>query len=392
MDGGESYTGPYWLFLVNRAGQVVWYHEVGFWVTMFPRAAGHGGYVAFDRHSLLDATGEYSTVTKMTLDGTRTEEIATPGLGWCWDETDDGSLLYDRNKGVAEVTIEELSPDGTSRTIWDCAAWQATWDPDKENCYTNTINWVPETDSILWSTYWGDWVAEVDRQSGDVLWHAGALPDGWTIDADAGFDLQHYPNYTPDGTLLVSTHVPGQDEQQRAREFVVDHASQALTEVWAYGEGVEGYAQYSGEAVRLDNGNTLLNYGTGGEIREVDPRRHHRVVARVGRGSYARPHPARRRLVRAQQRVLRRHARQQTIPRPRLRRLRHGHGWLHHGVGRPRIRGLLRVRLRVLAGALPAAVRHGHRGLLLRRLQEQRRLRPLLGGAQDLGCRRQREP
>ena len=44
-----------------------------------------------------------------------------------------------------------------------------------------------------------------------------------------------------------------------------------LTEIWSYGEGIDEYAYYSGEAYRLANGNTLLNYGTGGEIREVDP-------------------------------------------------------------------------------------------------------------------------
>jgi hypothetical protein len=123
---------------------------------------------------------------------------------------------------------------------------------------------------VLWSTYWGDWIAEIDLGSGAPRWHAGALPEGWRIDpVEAALDLQHYPNFTPEGTLLVSTHIPGKEGEQRARELRLDDSQSTLTQVWSYGEGAEGWARYSGEAVRLANGNTLLNYGTGGEVREI---------------------------------------------------------------------------------------------------------------------------
>ncbi len=270
-DGGIAYSGPYWLFIADRQGRIVWYRELSFWMSMFPRVARAGNHILHDQYTILDADGDSGLIWRMTLDGQYSEEIEAPGLGWCWDETDDGSLLYDQNKGVDTVTIQEISPDGERSTVWDCGAWMAPYDKDETNCYTNTVNWVPESDSILWSTYWGDYVVEVDRGTGEVLWHAGSLDEGLAFEPEeAAFDLQHYPNYTPDGTLLVSTHVPGQKGEQRAREFVVDEAGQVLSQVWSYGEGEEGYAQYSGEAVRLANGNTLLNYGTGGEIREVD--------------------------------------------------------------------------------------------------------------------------
>lgn len=269
-NGGEEYVGPFWLFIANRAGRVVWYREIGGWVTLFPRPSRDRTHIAWERHSLLDATGELSVLERATLDGRWTEEISLPGLGWAWDEMDDGTILYDVARGDESATLEEVAPDGTTRTVWDCTAWIEQWAADPDGCYTNTVNWSPERDTVMWSTYWGDWIAEVDRASGEVLWHAGELDGGWTIDAEAGLDLQHYPNYSPDGTLVVSTHVPGEDGEQRAREFVVDDSTQELREIWSYGEGVDGYAKYSGEAVRLANGNTLINYGTGGEIREVD--------------------------------------------------------------------------------------------------------------------------
>ena len=271
VDGGGSYSGPFWLFIADRQGRIVWYRDLEYWQSMFPRVARDGTHIAYDRQYLLDPEGTLSGVLRTTLDGRWEEETLTPGLGWCWDETGDGTLLYDQNKGVDVVSIQAISPDGAASTVWDCTAWQAAaGDDDPEHCYSNTINWVPETDSILWSTYWGDYALEVDRASGEVLWHAGQLGGGWSFEPpDAVFDLQHYPNYTPDGTLLISTHVPGVEGTQRAREYEVDAATQTLRQVWEYGDGVEQWAQYSGEAVRLSGGNTLVNYGTGGEVREV---------------------------------------------------------------------------------------------------------------------------
>jgi hypothetical protein len=240
-------------------------------MSMFPRVARDGTHIVYDGHLFLEPSGESSHIRRTTLDGRYDEEIEAEGLGWCWDETDDGTLLYDRARGADSITLEQIDPDGTQHTLWDCQAWLATWDDDPDLCYTNTVNWVAATDSVLWSTYWGDWVAEVDRQTGSVLWHAGAIGDGLDFDPpETAFDLQHYPNYTPDGTLLVSTHMQEVEGEQRAREYVVDLEAGALTEIWSYGEGVGDYfAPYSGEAVRLPGGNTLVNTGTGGEIREV---------------------------------------------------------------------------------------------------------------------------
>jgi len=115
-------------------------------------------------------------------------------------------------------------------------------------------------------------VVEIDRQTGELLRQFGRMDDSWRFDPiDSAFDMQHYPNYTRDGTLLVSTHMPREDGQQRAWEYELDDETQTLTVIWGYGEGVDHYARYAGEAQRLDNGHTLINYGTGADLREVTP-------------------------------------------------------------------------------------------------------------------------
>ncbi len=273
VDGGSNYSGPYWLFIADRQGRIVWYRELGWDMSMFPRVARDGTHIAWDAHMFLEPTGDDSRVERATLDGLWTDVVSTPGLGWTWDETDDGAVLYDKNRGVDTITLEQVDADGTQHTLWDCGAWLEPLGGKLEACFTNTTNWVPATDTVLWSTYWGDWVAELDRASGEVLWYAGAIDGGLDFDPpDAAFELQHYPNYTADGTLLVSTHVPDREGEQRAREYAVDLDQGALIELWSYGEGAEDYyAPYSGEAVRLPGGNTLVNTGTGGGILEVSP-------------------------------------------------------------------------------------------------------------------------
>ncbi len=270
-DGGSSYSGPWWLFIANRDGRIVWYKPLTLWMSMFPRVARDGSHIVYSLHSVLDPDGDLSVIQRATLDDAYFEEVAAPGIGWAWDELDDGTLLYDRNRPSPLATLEEIAPDGSRRTVWDCAAWQTSLgDDDHEHCYTNTVNWIAATDTVLWSTYWGDYGLELDRLTGEVLWHAGDLGGGLSFEpTDAVFDLQHYLNYTPEGNLLVSTHIPEQEGEQRAREYIVDIEGGILEQVWSFGEGVESWARYSGEAVRLDNGNTLINYGTGGDIREV---------------------------------------------------------------------------------------------------------------------------
>src|SRR5690606_17661640 len=92
------------------------------------------------------------------------------------------------------------------------------------------------------------------------------------------FGFQHFPNLTPSGTMILSSHMPGYEDfnqtptpyQHAFIEFEIDRQTQTLTEVWRYTEGPE-WPRARGMALRLENGNTLANYGTAGVIREITP-------------------------------------------------------------------------------------------------------------------------
>jgi hypothetical protein len=178
--------------------------------------------------------------------------------------TADGSILY-----TTAAELLELGRDGKVRSIWRCPA-------EAIECYCNAIHWNAKDDTVLLSYPGPSIVVEVDRKTGEVLGQYGDLegsyafvPSGWL------FQFQHSPSITPAGTLLVSTHLPDfpfgtpiGPNQHAFEEFEIDRASQTLTLKWSYSEAPE-FAAGKGFALRLANGNTLVNYGTGGVIREV---------------------------------------------------------------------------------------------------------------------------
>ena len=274
VQDADWYQGPWWLFVMDRKGRMVWSRQ-----TADDRATMHAKVSRDNTHLLYEATSIYqgdhgaaSALHRISLDLEYAEEIPVPGLGSTFDETDDGLILFDDYTDYPATWLEELHPDGTRRRVWDCMAWGEPYDFNTWLCDPNETLWFPETDTVLWSMWGSDMVLEIDRLTGDVLSMWGAGEDCWAFDPpDSGFDMQHYPHFTADGTLLVSTHVPDTNRQQRAREYFIDSDDQTLVEIWTYGEGVDHYAVYAGEAFRLDNGNTLISYGTSSDIREVTP-------------------------------------------------------------------------------------------------------------------------
>jgi hypothetical protein len=273
--GGSWFQGPFYVVILDRQGEIVWYRKTSdSRCSMFPRVARSGDHLIIDAATLytFDSSLE-PTVTRTTLDGRHAVERELPGLHYTYDEIDDGSFIYGSTSNSYEFYLDRLYPDGTIDRIWECYPWMANYAPDLYwACAPNTVLWRPETDTVLWSMFETSTVVELDLASGERVRQFGQLPDGWTFDPpEANFDLQHYPNITPGGTLIVSTHVEGVPYAQRAREFSFDDANQTLREIWSYGEETSRYATYAGEVQRMSSGNALMNFGTDGVIQELSP-------------------------------------------------------------------------------------------------------------------------
>jgi hypothetical protein len=269
------YLRTFWLYIMDRQGRIVWYYAdpATNATSSFQRVARDGEYVWIEKRSFDGKLRQ--SVLKMTLDREYFEEIPVPGLSDCIDVTDDGALLYD-----AEGELRELLPSGEVRTIWSCRSHFGS----SFHCYTNTVNWYAPDDSVLLSFPYQNTVVEIDRQSGEIVGQYGNAAGSWrfapplSTPPDAwSFSFQHFPNRTPSGTLLVSSHVPGCSQRSPPGpyrhaflEFELDRTARELIEKWRYTEAPE-WPRAKGMAIRVSNGNILGNYGTGGVIREITP-------------------------------------------------------------------------------------------------------------------------
>jgi hypothetical protein len=267
------YNSLFWLYIIDRQGRIVWYYAdpTGRPTSSFQRIARDGEYIWIEKRPFV-VTGGTRGVLKMTLDRQYYEFISVAGLSDCIDVTDDGSLLYNAN----DDELRELKRDGTVRPIWKCSTQFAN--VSRFVCYSNTINWDPASDSVIMSFPEENTVVQIDRQTGAMIGQYGSTAGSYAFSPSPWeFQYQHFPNITPQGTLLLSTHLPGNPDtetpvagQHAFEEFEIDRANKRLVQKWVYSEGQE-WAMYKGMAIRLPNGNTLANYGTGGVIREITP-------------------------------------------------------------------------------------------------------------------------
>jgi hypothetical protein len=212
----------------------------------------------------------------MTLDReTYNTSVMVPQLSDGVDMTNDGTLLYDTEERTRPNSeLRQMTRDGTVTTIWKCPSTGFA------NCYSNVIKWDPATDSVILSFPESNNVARIDRKNGTLLATYGTGTGAYAFSPSPwSFVWQHYPNITPQGTLLVSTHLPQYTKDSAAglhqhafEEFQIDATSKTLTRIWMYGDGANDGGEWAasrGMALRLANGNTLLNSGTAGVIREV---------------------------------------------------------------------------------------------------------------------------
>ncbi len=267
-------VGSYWKFILDRQGRYVWALETpdNHW-TIFMRVAQNGRDILWDEATYWSSWdgGAASQIHRMKIDGTIVETYATPGLHHAFTETADETLVWGAADGWWSETLVSLDTQGNQRTIWDCEDYHDLIDV-YDQCQSNTLFWDEATDTFLYSFYTTSSVAHIDHATGETLAVFGDVDNAWDLTpANAMFHWQHGTNFTDEGTLLLSTYIDDETSDLVAREYELDAANETLIEIWHYipEEGIRG--DTAGEAHRLDNGDTLHNYGTGSRVREVTP-------------------------------------------------------------------------------------------------------------------------
>lgn len=263
-----------WTVVLDRQGRIVWALPTPAQrLTLHPRLArdGEAFLVDLNSHFGIFDRGAASQVQRVSVLGEVEALWDTPGLHHPFTDLDDGSLAWGA-WGEAQETLELLAPDGTQRTLWDCADFHEARGFPELGCSSNTLAWDPDTDRFLHSFYTTHTVVEIDGSSGETLRWFGQLVDSWAFDPeDSTFVWQHGVHTTEAGTLLASVRRSADSEETVVREYELDEEGEVLRQIWSFGEDEGVWAQELGEAHRLPSGNTLHNYGTAARIREATP-------------------------------------------------------------------------------------------------------------------------
>ncbi len=268
-----GFYDPWWTFIMDRQGQVVWAWETDtLWASVQSHVSYDGTHIIIDYNSFWRQfdQGLDSRIYKFDIEGNIITTFDTPGLQHAYADMPDGSIVYGASSPVEKLV--QVTPEGERSELWDCQTWLDSADASEDICHSNHLYWHEDTDTFLFSSYMNNTVVEIDRATGETLRWFGDVPGSWSFSPpDSQFFWQHGAHYLSDGTLLVSTKNAREGSETLVRQFALDEEQQTLEEVWSFGEGEGVYSPAGGGAHRFDNGNTLHHYGEIPLIREATP-------------------------------------------------------------------------------------------------------------------------
>ncbi len=114
-------------------------------------------------------------------------------------------------------------------------------------------------------------ITKIDRQTGDIIWRMGGQGNEFTFTNDIGFFNQHNIERLPNGNITIfdngNHHSP---PHSRAIEYAIDEVAKTVTRVWMYPDDMSEFSIAMGNNQRLPNGNSLIGWGTGAKLTEVE--------------------------------------------------------------------------------------------------------------------------
>lgn len=238
----------------------------------------------------MDRTVDIGRIGRTSWTGEELDSTVTEQGHHAFAELPDGTLAwtavdvrdwYDPDLGhTVKVTgdrIVELAPGGEPTTVWSTwdaleprkhGRWNDEFYPGMHDwTHANGLRWHEATDSWVVSLGNIDTVVQVSRAEGAAVRVMGA--DGMPVIEAPPFTFQHDAHLTEAGTLLLFATRP--DQSSGAAEFTIDDEAGVLRQVWSHGYEDRIRAMSLGQALRYDDGNTLVNFGGAGLLREVTP-------------------------------------------------------------------------------------------------------------------------
>ena len=172
------------------------------------------------------------------------------------------------------ATNSDPGINSNSRAMMACAGSAL---PVEEWTHSNSLQVAP-TGEILQSIRHLDTVIAISPMFDRIAWRIGRFSSSFAfLDPSDKFYHQHFARMLPNGHLLLFDNGNGRPAAEgglysRGLELALDWNTMTARKVWQYRHRLAGgsstykYSNSQGEAIRLENGNTLVLFGS-----DIDP-------------------------------------------------------------------------------------------------------------------------
>jgi hypothetical protein len=274
---GSNYNGN-WVFILNAAGELVWFYETPINNISSVRLAPDGGHV-YARTLNVARKPENGRVVKIAIDGSSLEEILLTSSHHDFDFGPDGSLVYLRKSlenSCDSVFLHWLddTDDSQDELIADLDPFFTVPGPNmmlgSETCHANSVHYYADSGYTVSDLVHNAYVKLDDL--GQLEWMLGGGVDSTFVGEGSVWSRQHGHQLLAPDRLLFFNNQTAAEKTSRALEVTFDLVGGAATYA-PFEYGVEGLSsQVLGDVRRLPNGNTLVTYSVGaGLLHEVDP-------------------------------------------------------------------------------------------------------------------------
>jgi len=278
-----------WLTLIDAKGRYVWWKKVAKRIFTAHLTSDRKAIV-YLKHAVSTTVG--GSLVIIPLDGSPTSEIQATGghtdfveispgkyavLGWEIRKIKNGT------RKILGDTIMEVSASSPPKVVWNVFNY---FTPSDNQTYPNGVYGTDPTVED-WSHVNGihydagqnayylsagpalDTIMRVERDTGNMPWSVGLVGNIKSADGKHLVSAPHSVQKlsAPDTVLVFNRAVP--DGCSHAAEIHVNQTTQTATMKWSYQSKNCYKVYFLGDAERLDNGNTLVNWSTSGHIEEV---------------------------------------------------------------------------------------------------------------------------
>ena len=264
-----SYTG---FVIVDTKGRVVWHYKT----LQGPQGSArmpNGDFAFVQRASRLSVVSPFGEVVSEQSDGADAHHdvVVTPQntllyLSFDAERTVNDTLWigdriweWDPKSGVAQ-------PRWDTFDFYDVVADRAPRSRENDWGHANSLAYGPRGNLVVSFNFLNQIISLTpDLQT--VEWKLGGIGSDYWSAPENVFTGQHTAAEISPGRVLLFDNGAERvniDEYSRGIELALHDASEVVTRAWQFRPSTDNFARIISSAFRMDNGNTLVHFGTSG--------------------------------------------------------------------------------------------------------------------------------